>query len=406
VFGEINGYVPVLTALAFKESQMWPATPESVGAWLGWLHQFGVKSGAKYLSGLRDAHIDRGLPFFATSVEQAKLARLRTGAALLAETLPSDKTPQKTPFPITATLLRRFCRDPRLSQSQDGRLFLAATSIAVYAGSRGGEIFESLSENEDRVSSNLQFESLQFDDPAQGEGMTIVFPPTKTNKLKAVSVWLPLIPDDATCPVSLLREYLAGRDTPRVSEPLLARADSAPLAKSTFIKWTASALRLLGVEIPSGQQLSSKSWRAGAAQSASALPADIDDRVKAAGRWRSSAFKHYLHGKAAHRVIAMAHAARLQLERADRQSKQSTSSNVHVSQTELSSWPAAAPAVAEPAPSPASPSEASQPEDLEEQRASRAVEQAELESRANEARSLAGKRVRTPRRRLDSGLTW
>jgi hypothetical protein len=236
--------------------------------------------------------------------------------------------------------------------------------------------------------------------------MTIVFPPTKTNKLKAVSVWLPLIPDDVTCPVSLLRKYLAGRDAPRASEPLLARADSAPLAKSTFIKWTASALKLLGVEIPADQQLSSKSWRAGAAQSASALPADIDDQVKAAGRWRSSAFKHYLHGRAAHRVIAVAHAARLQLERADRQSNQSTSSNVHVPQTELSSWPAAAPTVAEPALSPASPSEASEPEDLEEQRAIHAVEQAELESRANEARSLAGKRVRTPRRRLDSGLTW
>jgi hypothetical protein len=199
---------------------------------------------------------------------------------------------------------------------------LAFSALAVYAGNRGGEIFPKPlaanggPEERRRVSGDLLFSALKFDDEQLGEGMTITFPPTKTNKNKAVSVWLPALPNDLTCPVSLMRSYVAGRGrAPQGHEPLFVEKDLSALSRASCLKMTQRALAVAGIPIPSSQRLSSKSWRAGAAQSASLVPPDIDEIVKASGRWQSRAFSPYLHGREAHRVAAIAHSSRLQLAR-------------------------------------------------------------------------------------------
>jgi hypothetical protein len=378
VYGQANGYEPVVRALGFPASKIWPASTEAVKAWLAWLLQYGVKSGAKYLSGLKDAHLDKGLPFLADSVGAAKLARWRTGSRQLAKTFPATSAPKKATFAITALILRRMCRCESIRGSRRGRLLLAFSAVAVYAGNRGGEIFPkppsaNRGERErTRVSGDLLLSALEFGDESLGGGMTITYPPMKTEKGKSTSLWFPTLPGDLTCPVTLMRAYIADRGAaPRKSEPLFAEEDGSSLSRTSCLKWTREALATASIEIPPSQKLGSKSWRAGAAQSASALPADIDDQVKASGRWRSTAFKPYLGGKAAHRIVAIAYASRLLLERLDQQVPADNSNQVPSAEREVSSSEDSLPG-SEAAPVAASPSP-TQPEVDEELAAEPAI---------------------------------
>jgi hypothetical protein len=109
-----------------------------------------------------------------------------------------------------------------------------------------------------------------------------------------------------------MRASLADRVSLKQSDNLFQRQNKKPLTRRWILKETRAALAQLSIEIPSGQRLSSKSWRSGMIQAVSALPSDVVEKVKASGRWKSRAFQPYLLDKAAHNVIAVAHVTMLQ----------------------------------------------------------------------------------------------
>jgi ribonuclease HI len=315
----VNGYDPVLGALGFTEQQRWPATSRSIEAWLGWLSLAGIKSSRSYLSGLRDAHVARDLPFMARPEQQDKLARLRLGAKHVAQAASASSSSahsrrSRAVFPVAPLHIRLMAEKLPLRESKEGRLFLAVSAVMSYNANRGGEVFPAKdpvasSKRTPRATSDLLVSSVSMDDPRSGiNGMTIVFPPMKTDKLSPVHVWLPLLPGDATCPVSLVRAHLADRGAPKGSEPLFQLPQGQPLTRAWVLKRTRKALNQLGIAIPPGARLSSKSWRAGTAQAVSALPSDIEERIKAAGRWKTRAFRFYLQKKSSHVAIALAQA--------------------------------------------------------------------------------------------------
>jgi hypothetical protein len=427
VFG-VNGYDTVLRALNFKEERIWPASLLGLKSWLGWLHTFGIRSASKYISGVRDEHIARGLSFLPSQVEQDAIKRFKHGASVIALTLPKPAKPPAAIFPVTPLHLRLFCRDGKLHASLDGRLFLAATAIAVYGGHRGAEFFSQSSGNPNRVSSRLLFESLTFDEPRCGEGMSIRFPPMKPDKTSFVDVWFPSIEKDITSPVHLLKNYLRSRRDPKHHEPLFQLADGSALSRTTFIAWTKSALQTIGVVIPPGQKLGSKSWRSGAVQAASAVPPEVDEKVKHTGRWKTSAWSSYAQGRAAHRVFAVAlasrgSASRLFPELADHQQLAGgarTADRMPSPSSPLSPEPVLLESAVSRSPSPeatlpaslhpiavaASAAESSDDEELAMQQALVAVSRSEAEEKKNKQRALEGKRVRKAPARLESGLTW
>jgi hypothetical protein len=278
----------------------------------------GVRSSKSYLSGLRDAHLAKKLPFMEGAVQQGRLTRLRSGAALLARVASSSSSRKKrsSVFAVTPLHVRLIVQNlPQLQRSKDGRLFLAVLVVLSYNGNRGGEIFPMSNSHSSRtrVAGDLLVSALSFDDPKSGvNGMTLLFPPMKTDKNLPVPVWLPSLPGDPTCPVSLLRASLADRVSLKRSDKLFQRPNKRPLTRRWILKKTRVALAQLSIEIPSGQKLSSKSWRSGMIQAVSALPSDVVEKVKASGRWKSGAFQPYLLDKAAHNVIAVAHVTILQ----------------------------------------------------------------------------------------------
>jgi hypothetical protein len=162
-----------------------------------------------------------------------------------------------------------------------------------------------------------------------------------------------------------------------------------------MLKKTRAALSQLGIVIPPGQKLSSKSWRSGMIQAVSALPSDVVDKVKASGRWKSHAFRPYLQFREAHNVIAVAHVTTLQLRALDQQ-------------------PEAVPLSEELLPDRAQPleqavSSSSDSDSIEsegEAGALAAVAAAERQAVENQARVERGLRPRLLKARHDSGLGW
>jgi hypothetical protein len=219
----VNGYETVMKGLNWDKALWWPASIASVEAWIGWLHMAGVASAGKYLSGLRSAHAAKNLPFMAKPQEQEKLRLLRAGAAVVLPLAPGAERPAKRKFfSFTPYHLRLVCEEQSLRASYDGRLFLAAAAVMTYNGNRGGEVLPRGSKPQaTRVSSNLAVSALAFDDPSLGsEGMTITYPPRKTDKSRPFPLWLPHLVGDFTSPVARLKAHLADRHKAAPSEPL------------------------------------------------------------------------------------------------------------------------------------------------------------------------------------------
>jgi hypothetical protein len=312
VYG-INGYQTVLMNLNYEQNELWPASPHTVKTWLAWLVAAQLTSTSSFLTGLRNEHIAKQLPFFDSTVQQLLLKRLRAGAQKLARTAP-PKAKHASPS-LTPLLLRLFVRDPIISTTAKGRLFLAATAWAIWAANRGGEILSPPPTNKEQRNKLIKRENLEHDTGLfEGCGATMTLPFDKMHPEDEISVWLPTIPFDNTCPIKLLNESLA--DTPEASptDPLFQTPEGEQLTLDIMKQWTQAALHHIGISLPKGDYISSKSFRRGHSTASDRLPAKLYKDTSLGGRWSENAetCKRYVHQDLARHIFMMAeHSAQL-----------------------------------------------------------------------------------------------
>jgi hypothetical protein len=299
-----NGYQTVLTALDLAEKEIWPATPSLIATWLSWLSTQNLSSGTSYLSGLREAHICKGLPWMPTETDKLQLTKIRKGYAksLVAKDEPSSVHI----FPITPLHIRAFASSNTIHRAPNGVHFVAASACASYGSNRGGELFSSNKGDRPR-NKCVKMKHLTFK-PNAG-GMSIMIPSDKTHA-SPVEIWLPRLENDNTCPVGLVREMLQTRHAEQgpsqPDDPLFQAADGTHLTFSIMKRWTLEAMNRIGLFVPENEQIGLKSWRRGHKTAFERIPPTIYDGMKKAGRWKGDSHQDYSHHGLSQHIFAMA----------------------------------------------------------------------------------------------------
>ena len=178
----------------------------------------------------------------------------------------------------------------------DDLLFATASVIATSAFLRGGEFL--FSKDSDRPL--LRQSHLQTRAVAASTAVVVHVVQPKT------AWWLDevLVPcfensaDSDFCPVRLWRAYRSRLGAKAVAAaPAFMHFSGAPLSKAWMLKRTSSALAAAHIRCVDGDgedvMLAASSWRAGGVRSA--IDAGVpESRIMALGRWKSSAWMHYL----------------------------------------------------------------------------------------------------------------
>jgi hypothetical protein len=303
VFGP-NGYQTTLLNLGHRANDIWPANPSLIGLWLAWLHAQNLASGTSYLSGLRDAHLHRKLPWLPTSHDAAAVAKLRKGYNRL---LTPKANASSRIFAITPLHIRAFATSPQITEAQNGVNFLAASACASYGSNRGGELFSQASAVEAR-SKIIRRKHLIF--RPQAGGMSIMLPRDKTHGSTPIEVWLPELTDDPTCPVALVRSMIAeredehGPDSPE--SPLFQASDGSHIDFNTLKKWSIEAIYRVGSFIPENETIGLKSWRRGHTTAFERISPARYEGLKQAGRWKGHSHQAYSKQGLSQHIFAMA----------------------------------------------------------------------------------------------------
>ena len=190
-----------------------------------------------------------------------------------------------TRCPITPELLTKIVTTlPAICfNTYELKLFRAAYTLSFWGLFRVGEIVASTNKTKGNVLLNTDVclkngsESLIVNlrmskTDQRGKGITIEIP--KNSKI--------------TCAVTNMVEYLKVR--PAVSGPLLCHFDGAPLTRYQFSAVLTKTLNLGGIV---ASNFKAHSFSIGAATALS-MAGYSDEKIKEAGRWKSSAYKSYI----------------------------------------------------------------------------------------------------------------
>jgi hypothetical protein len=201
--------------------------------------------------------------------------------------------------PVSLRLLRLLFPQlpgwPKLMcMSQDDRVFVVASLLAVLGFLRGGEFLVSPNSNRPR----LDMKDIEIS--STGYLSIFIGQPKTAWWLEGVSV--PLFPntgDHCFCPVQRWREYVQLLPTSRAaaSAPAFRLQSGKPLHKAWMLERTLDLMNKASVQFrdEQGQRIPLKaaSWRAGGVRSA--LDAGISDQmIMRLGRWKTIAWSHYL----------------------------------------------------------------------------------------------------------------
>jgi hypothetical protein len=275
---------------------MWPATPELISTWVAWLEAQNLSCANAYITGLRDAHIDRGLQWMKGPQQSQRLAKIRAGVSKMTNLRP--KRQKDACFPITPLHVRVFAECPEIRDAPDGLTFLAASSIASYRGNRGGEILvEPDPKGEADCSLRVRHATLS----AEARSVTLTLPRDKTHQSSQIEVWLPELEGDLTCPFDLVcgmleqRKQRNGGVMPSPKSFLFETAAGQQVTLPVMRQWTFEALHHLGLFVPEGMSIGMKAWRRGHVTASENIPPDLRVAVKMTGRWKSNAVHTYAH---------------------------------------------------------------------------------------------------------------
>jgi hypothetical protein len=231
----------------------------------------------KYISGIRDYQLSIGLPWPILSWYKLKQC-LRFLRKKYGYASPGVKRP------ITVSMVNAFASIADLSRHED-RLFLAASSMAVYSFWRAGEFTS-------RIGCPHRLLQRHFSWSPGRKSCKVLLGPTKT-KLWCMDTTTTTFHTGARIsPTACMTQYFNG--TPRHLRspdlPLFVQLDGSAVSLEWMKLKTASFLTALNLDSGS---FTGSSWRCGGA--VSAREAGISDSViMSMGRWRSSAYLAYL----------------------------------------------------------------------------------------------------------------
>lgn len=188
------------------------------------------------------------------------------------------RRPKDKRLPITACILQKLMLALPRTEGSGYRymLFRAMFLLAFHAFLRVGEITQShhnLQLAQIQVSSasvNIKFNSFKHSD-----GVTVPYVVSRQG-------------DQLTCPVKAMSDYLSCRGC--LPGPVFT-LDGKPVSRRTFVQVLQSSLQTAGV---SHQGFNSHSFRIGAATTCAQKGAS-DAQIRTLGRWKSDAFKVYIH---------------------------------------------------------------------------------------------------------------
>ena len=274
-----------------------PADAQTIAGWLHWMCPTRIKppSCAKYLAGIRWAHICAGFPWTLSCnplVKQTLHALKRRYPELCIAALK---------VPMTYDLMLRLASSlngwPRLEQmSYDDLLWLCACSIAFFGCLRGGEFFSYPSSNRHvLLSSMVSLLRPQSSKPAIGVAIRVPFPKTKPYSAFEMAYAISPSSESPLCPVMLLLAYRSRRSSlgisPSGDSPCFSLVDGKAMDRSFMIGRTELLMRRCHISVHDDFNnlvpLKAASWRSGYATSA--LHAGISElQIKSSGRWSSS----------------------------------------------------------------------------------------------------------------------
>ncbi|XP_077779000.1 uncharacterized protein LOC144326338 [Podarcis muralis] len=166
----------------------------------------------------------------------------------------------------------------------EARLFSAAYAISFFGVFRVGEVVAEVTAS--GSTRGLLMENMQMSEAS----MTVRIRQSKTDQAgKGSLVKLTASVQQGPCPVKDTRQYLYLR--PPGPGPLLVHEDGSRLMRHQFTRVLCKAIDACGL---SSQDYAAHSFRIGAATTAAhlGLPAD---RIKEMSRWKSDAYKGYIH---------------------------------------------------------------------------------------------------------------
>ena len=239
-----------------------------------------------YLSGVRQLHIQDGLPPPPTTA-MPKLAQVLKGIKTSqAETQPQSSWTQC--LPITPEILCRikayWQQDP---PSQDRIMLWAAFLTCFFGFFQSGEICTEKSESFD-PSAELSVESVKVDNIVGPQVVWIWLSKSKSDQVKEGATINLLRMSDDLCPVAALLTWLIYRGNS--PGPLFLFSSGSHLTHATFVGELQKATLGVGLD---PNHYSGHSFCRGAATTAAASSI-LDSHIKLLGRWRSAAFQVYL----------------------------------------------------------------------------------------------------------------
>ncbi|XP_077792018.1 integrase/recombinase xerD homolog [Podarcis muralis] len=166
----------------------------------------------------------------------------------------------------------------------EARLFSATYAVAFFRAFRVGEVVAEV--NASGSTCALLMEDVQLSEAS----LTVRISQSKTDQAGRGSlVKLTASAQQGPCPVKDTSRYLYLR--PPGPGPLLLHEDGSPLSRYQFTRVLRKAIDACGL---SSQDYAAHSFRIGAATTAAhlGLPAD---KIKEMGRWKSDAYKGYIH---------------------------------------------------------------------------------------------------------------
>ena len=239
-----------------------------------------------YLSGVRQLHVREGHPPPPTT-EVARLTQVLRGIKI-SQAASNQPNPARKRLPITPEILRQVkARWQQEPPSQDRIMLWAAFLTCFFGFFRSGEICSNRSEVFDPAS-DLLVDSVTIDSIHNPRLARIRLQTSKTDPFReGATITLPRTEDDL-CPVAALLSWLIYRG--KSSSPLFMLQSGAPLTRARLVNELRKVLADLGLE---AELFSGHSFWRGAAMTAAArgIP---DSQIKILGRWKSSAFQHYL----------------------------------------------------------------------------------------------------------------
>lgn len=200
--------------------------------------------------------------------------------------------------PLTPDLLARVHARLNLVGNYEHALLWAALAVATHGCMRGGEFLAADNAESDPDSQRrlLRRCHVSWKDGDERKGIVLALPFSKTSQFRPQPVAISAQMGSPLCPVAALQNYERWRTrqgTCGVDTPLFAEQDGRPLSRARFTQLLRNALAAAGVPSAELARYTAISPRKGGAQALWDAGASEGD-IKAAGRWRSSAYRNYI----------------------------------------------------------------------------------------------------------------